>query len=80
MHEADDAAAKSVFLSWTWYASRRALLHLDGVRDDAFPGDLLVEDTMAVVGQTLRVGRTERQLLLPKRWMISGSSRIVATV
>ena len=62
---ADDAAAKSVFLSWTWYASRRALLHLDGVRDDAFPGDLLVEDTMAVVGQTLRVGRTERQLLLP---------------
>ena len=35
---ADDAAARAMFLRWTWYAARREGLHLDGPRTSSPPG------------------------------------------
>lgn len=61
---ADDDAARSDFLRWVWYASRRAELHLDGV-DDGFPDADQVDDALEVLGRTLHIGRTDQQVLLP---------------
>lgn len=60
----DDAAARSLFLRWLWYASRRADLHLDDA-DDAFPTPEVTDDALTVMRQTLRIGRTDQEVLLP---------------
>ncbi len=59
---ADDGATRSAFLRWVWYAARRAELHLDGA-DDEFPTAVQEEDALRLVGRTLRLGRTDQQLL-----------------
>lgn len=63
----EDAAARSTFLRWLWYASRRAGLHLDGVGEDTdgFPGPEVTEDAATVLRQSLRIGRTDQEVLLP---------------
>ncbi|KUI05640.1 cyclic nucleotide-binding domain-containing protein [Mycobacterium sp. IS-3022] len=60
----NDAAARSTFLRWLWYAARRAELHLDDA-DDGYPDPDLQEDALTVLGQALRIGRTDQQLLQP---------------
>lgn len=60
----EDAAARSTFLRWLWYASRRAELHLDDA-EDGFPDSDLTEDALTVMRQSLRIGRTDQEVLLP---------------
>lgn len=60
----DDAAARSTFLRWTWYASRRAELHLDDAAD-GFPTAEIEQDAGEVLRQSLRIGRTDEELLTP---------------
>ncbi|MGV0746338.1 cyclic nucleotide-binding domain-containing protein [Mycolicibacterium sp. XJ870] len=59
-----DAATRSTFLRWLWYASRRAELHLDDA-EDGFPDQEVAEDALAVMRQSLRIGRTDQEALLP---------------
>src|ERR1700757_1952061 len=60
---ADDGAAKSTFLRWVWYASRREGLHLDEAEDD-FSTPEVVDDTLrTAVGPLLRLSPTEHQHL-----------------
>ncbi|MCK5751303.1 MAG: mechanosensitive ion channel, partial [Mycobacterium sp.] len=51
---AEDAAARSTFLRWAWYAARREQLSLDDVTDD-FPSPLLFDDALQVVGRSLHL-------------------------
>ncbi len=60
---ADDEIAESTFLRWVWYAARRAGVHLDDARDD-FPDAELAEEALRVIGETLRIGRTDLHLLV----------------
>ncbi|MED5814772.1 mechanosensitive ion channel family protein [Mycolicibacterium sp. 050232] len=60
----EDAAARSTFLRWLWYAARRAELHLDDA-DDSFPDSEVSEDALTVMRQALRIGRTDQEVLLP---------------
>lgn len=62
---ADDGAARATFLRWTWYAARRAGLHLDQVDDD-FATDDRKHAHLQVIAPTLRLSGTDQQLLLPK--------------
>ena len=57
---ADDFAAKSQFLRWVWYASRRAGLHLDEAEDEfATPEHL--EASMQIIAPTLRLSHDDQQ-------------------
>lgn len=61
---ADDFAARSTFLRWTWYASRRAGLHLDEAEDE-FATTERVEQTLRLIAPTLRLSPQDQQELLP---------------
>jgi small-conductance mechanosensitive channel len=60
---ADDTAARSVFLRWAWYASRRAKLHLDGAADD-FSTPERITKALRTIAPTLRLTHTDREVLL----------------
>ena len=61
---ADDFAAKSLFLRWVWYASRRAGLHLDEAEDEFATPDRL-EASLQIIAPTLRLNLDDQQELLP---------------
>ena len=61
---ADDFAAKSLFLRWVWYASRRAGLHLDEAEDE-FETPERLEASLRIVAPTLRLSHDDQQELLP---------------
>jgi small-conductance mechanosensitive channel len=60
---ADDFAAKSTFLRWVWYASRRDGLHLDEAEDEFETPDRL-EASVRIVAPTLRLNQADQQELL----------------
>lgn len=62
---ADDFAAKSLFLRWVWYASRRAELHLDEAEDE-FATPERLEASLRIIAPTLRLTAAEQQALLPR--------------
>jgi small-conductance mechanosensitive channel len=61
---ADDFAAKSMFLRWVWYASRRAGLHLDEAEDEFATPDRL-ETSLRIIAPTLRLNQADQDELLP---------------
>ncbi|MFV8051742.1 mechanosensitive ion channel family protein [Mycobacterium sp. 48b] len=61
---ADDFSARSTFLRWTWYASRRAGLHLDEAEDE-FATTERVEQTLRLIAPTLRLSPEDQGELLP---------------
>lgn len=61
---ADDFGAKTMFLRWIWYASRRAGLHLDEAEDE-FETTERVKESVRVVASTLRLNQTEQEEILP---------------
>jgi small-conductance mechanosensitive channel len=60
---ADDAAARAVFLRWTWYAARREGLHLDEATDQ-FSTPARVEKALRAVAPKLRLSHTDLQALV----------------
>jgi small-conductance mechanosensitive channel len=62
---ADDFAAKSLFLRWVWYASRRAGLHLDEAEDE-FATPERIEASLRIIAPTLRLTAADQQALLPR--------------
>jgi small-conductance mechanosensitive channel len=62
---ADDFAAKSLFLRWVWYASRRAGLHLDEAEDE-FATPERLEASLRIIAPTLRLTAADQQALLPR--------------
>ncbi len=61
---ADDAAARSTFQRWLWYAARRAGLRLDGVEDDFSSLDRRIK-ALRKIAPTLRASTSELEELLP---------------
>lgn len=61
---ADDFAAKSMFLRWVWYASRRAGLHLDEAEDE-FSTTERLEASLRIIAPTLRLNQADQEELLP---------------
>jgi small-conductance mechanosensitive channel len=62
---ADDFAAKSLFLRWIWYASRRAGLHLDEAEDE-FETTERLQNSLRIIAPTLRLNAEEQQELLTR--------------
>ncbi len=62
---ADDFAAKTLFLRWVWYASRRADLHLDEAEDE-FATPERLEASLRIIAPTLRLTAGEQEALLPR--------------
>jgi small-conductance mechanosensitive channel len=62
---ADDFAAKTLFLRWVWYASRRAGLHLDEAEDE-FATPERLEASLRIIAPTLRLTAEEQQALVPR--------------
>jgi small-conductance mechanosensitive channel len=62
---ADDFGAKSLFLRWVWYASRRAGLHLDEAEDE-FATPERLEASLRIIAPTLRLTAADQQALLPR--------------
>jgi small-conductance mechanosensitive channel len=62
---ADDFAAKSLFLRWVWYASRRAGLHLDEAEDE-FATPARLEASLRIIAPTLRLTAADQETLLPR--------------
>jgi small-conductance mechanosensitive channel len=62
---ADDFAAKSLFLRWVWYASRRDGLHLDEAEDE-FATTERVDASLRIIAPTLRLTAADQQALLPR--------------
>ena len=60
---ADDFAAKSQFLRWVWYASRRAGLHLDEAEDE-FATPERVQTSLRIIAPTLRLNQKDQEDLL----------------
>jgi small-conductance mechanosensitive channel len=60
---ADDTAARSTFLRWVWYASRRHGLHLDEAVD-VFETPERLEACVRIVAPTLRLNQADQQELL----------------
>ncbi|MCV7279058.1 mechanosensitive ion channel [Mycolicibacterium flavescens] len=61
---ADDYSAKTQFLRWVWYASRRAGLHLDEAEDE-FETSERLQTSLRIIAPTLRLNRAEQEALLP---------------
>jgi small-conductance mechanosensitive channel len=61
---ADDWTARTTFLRWIWYASRRAGLHLDEAWDE-FNTPERIARSMRLVAPTLRLTAEEQQQLAP---------------
>ena len=62
---ADDGDAKSTFLRWVWYASRRDGLHLDEAEDEFGTPDVVEDALRTVVAPMLRLSATDQQHLAP---------------
>lgn len=62
---ADDYAARSTFLRWTWYASRRAGLHLDQA-EDQFASPEKLERSLRAIAPVLRLNQSDQQEMLPR--------------
>jgi CRP-like cAMP-binding protein len=60
---ADDFAARSLFLRWIWYASRRAGLSLDEAADE-FETPERMERSLRIVASTLRLSADEQRGML----------------
>jgi small-conductance mechanosensitive channel/CRP-like cAMP-binding protein len=60
---ADDGAARSTFLRWIWYSSRREELHLDGADDDYSTRERVEHALRTVVAPVLRLGLADQQSL-----------------
>jgi small-conductance mechanosensitive channel len=60
---ADDGAARTTFLRWIWYASRREELHLDGADDDFSTRERVEHALRAVVAPALRLSAADQQAL-----------------
>jgi small-conductance mechanosensitive channel/CRP-like cAMP-binding protein len=60
---ADDGAAKSTFLRWVWYTSRREGLHLDEAEDEFCTPELVAGAISTVVAPVLRLTPTDQQRL-----------------
>lgn len=60
---ADDFGAKSMFLRWIWYASRRDRLHLDEAEDE-FETTEQLERSIQIIAPVLRLNQDEQQELL----------------
>jgi small-conductance mechanosensitive channel len=59
---ADDFAAKSQFMRWVWYASRRAGLHLDEAEDE-FATTERVRKSLQIIAPTLRLNQEDQEEL-----------------
>ncbi|MGB3376262.1 MAG: mechanosensitive ion channel domain-containing protein [Microbacterium sp.] len=53
----------SLYLSWLWYAARRAGLALDGDATDPIADPAFIEHALDVVGPTLHAGPDDRELV-----------------
>ena len=62
---ADDFAAKTTFLRWVWYASRRAGLHLDEA-DDEFATEERLATALKTIAPTLRLTAEDQAQLLTR--------------
>ncbi|BBZ16467.1 mechanosensitive ion channel family protein [Mycolicibacterium gadium] len=62
---ADDFAAKSQYLRWVWYASRRAGLHLDEAQDD-FATTERVQRSLRIIAPTLRLSHEDQEDLVKR--------------
>jgi small-conductance mechanosensitive channel len=60
---ADDGAARTTFLRWIWYASRREELHLDGADDDYSTRERVEDALRTVVAPALRLSIADQQAL-----------------
>jgi small-conductance mechanosensitive channel len=60
---ADDGAARSTFLRWIWYASRREELHLDDADDDYSTRERVQHALRTVVAPVMRLGIADQQSL-----------------
>jgi CRP-like cAMP-binding protein len=60
---ADDGAARTTFLRWIWYASRREELHLDDADDDYSTRERVEDALRTVVAPALRLSIADQQSL-----------------
>jgi small-conductance mechanosensitive channel len=60
---ADEGAARSTFLRWIWYASRREELHLDNSDDDYSSRERVEHALRTVVAPVLRLSLADQQSL-----------------
>lgn len=62
---ADDGEAKTLFLQWVWYASRRMGLHLDEAEDEFSTPERLAEAVSRVIAPTLQLNAEQQTDLAP---------------
>ncbi|KIU17417.1 mechanosensitive ion channel family protein [Mycolicibacterium llatzerense] len=62
---ADDGDAKTLFLQWVWYASRRMSLHLDEAEDEFSTPERLAEAVSRVIAPTLQLNAEQQTELAP---------------
>ncbi|MDX1892117.1 mechanosensitive ion channel family protein [Mycolicibacterium sp. 050158] len=62
---ADDGAAKTRFLEWIWYASRREGLHLNEAGEEFSTTDRVADAVHRVVAPTLRLSGDDQAELIP---------------
>lgn len=62
---ADDGEAKTLFLQWVWYASRRMGLHLDEAEDEFSTPERLAEAVSRVIAPTLQLSAEQQTELAP---------------
>jgi CRP-like cAMP-binding protein len=67
---ADDGDAKSTFLRWVWYASRREGLHLDEADDDFCTPEAVKDAVREVVAPMLRLSPLEQQQLASRATLV----------
>jgi small-conductance mechanosensitive channel/CRP-like cAMP-binding protein len=78
---ADDTAAKSTFLRWVWYASRRDGLHLDEAEDDFGSPEVVAESVRQVVAPALRLSAADQQQLAGSAALVRfGADEIIQRV
>jgi small-conductance mechanosensitive channel len=78
---ADDNAAKSTFLRWVWYASRREGLHLDEAEDEFGTPEAVEEAIRTVVAPMLRLSPMDQQQLAQHATVVRyGSDEIMEHV
>ncbi|WP_193048087.1 mechanosensitive ion channel domain-containing protein [Mycolicibacterium baixiangningiae] len=76
---ADDVATRATFLRWTWYAARRAGLHLDEA-DDEFATPERLQEALRTIAPTLRLSPADQRELLPHiRITRYGADEVVQT-
>ncbi|WP_418005870.1 mechanosensitive ion channel family protein [Mycobacterium sp. PDNC021] len=62
---ADDGEAKTLFLQWVWYASRRMGLHLDEAEDQFSTPERLADAVSRVITPTLQLSAEQQTDLAP---------------